>query len=404
MTDRPLNSDAALRADLEAWFQGEVRQAAADLRRASLRPARARVVPARGVPGSAIAGLLVVILVLAGISRLPAFSGPAAEPTGEGASPTASPMESSATPPEPTESSPSTSAPPVSIGDRFDDGIPATIDGERVVRTGSLEQLGPGDDRSFLLGGWVFDFRDITPSCALRIDPVAFGPRCMSPYLSDLPTRIPSVFIERWPYLIGGGPVVLRVHRHDAEAATCTPARRQACELTAVVEDVLWNGDDVTAAAPFSAIAAFDRLKGADPNFGTAALTPVPHLPDGHTSPQPSPRLGGLGGLLQPCGPPFPQLGWIIVGSGVSYVLVFPTSAARDREDENFLASGWRGRSPDGLTLCQTITDAAFNHEWIAVENVLVAVQVDVDGATPEQAKLVSDVRESLESPPVVAR
>jgi hypothetical protein len=391
---RPDSDDAALRADLDAWFQGEVRQAAADLRRAPLRPSRARVVPGRGAATPAVAAALLVILVVAGISRLPAFGGPGVEPTGDG-TPTAPTTEPSASAPGSSEPLPSASAPPLAIGGRFDDGIPMSIDGESVLRPGAVERRAPVGDAPFLVGGWTYDFQAVFYSCAIILGtPPPFGPHCGNPFLADTALVFgegPRVMLAGWTSELGGGPFVVRVHRHDAQAAGCEPELREACESMAVVEGVVWAGDEVTTAEPFSPIAVFDRLIGADPNLYQANLTAVPGTivyPDDVIGTQPRPFA---------CPPPVPDLAWSVEGSGLTMVLVFPTTAAREATDQDFTATGYRG---DG---CFVTTDSTFMHEWIAVANVMVAVQIDVDGATPAQAKLVDDVRASLEVAPLSA-
>jgi len=386
MTDRqPDLDDARLHRDLATWFEGEVRQAAVDLRRAPLRPARARRAAPRSIAAPAAGAILVVVLVVAGITRLPSLAGPATEPTGS-AGPTAS-----STAPEPTATATASPEPASSIDSRYDDGIPSFIDGVRVVRPSTIDRLGPADDRPFLLGGWLFDYKGIVLACGLNIGPPpTFGPRCMSPYVSDTPRRgwlSESVVLEGWSIQIGGGPVVLRVHRHDAEAATCSPERREACELTAVIDEILWVGDDVTAAAPLTPIEAMQRLAGVVGALGQSTISPVGE--QWRDRPITAPP---------PCVPPFPRMTWSVSGSGLVYILVFPSVAALEAVDQDFTASGWRGSDDDGNS-CLVITDSLFNHEWIAVDNVMVSVLVDVDGANPRQAALVEAVRSALEGP-----
>ena len=388
MTDRPSDlDDARLHADLATWFEGEVRQAALDLRRAPLRPARARRTPSRSIAAPAAGAILVTILVVAGISRLPSLTGPATEPTGS-AVPTASAIA-----PEPTPTG--SPEPGPSIDSRYDDGIPAFIDGERVVRPSTIDRLGPADDRPFLLGGWLFDYKGIVLSCAIMIDPIPFGPRCMSPYMTDVPILAFAgrVVLEDWTVRTGGGPVVFRVHRHDPRSADCIPERREACEDTAVYEATVWAGDDMTAADPLTPTEVVTALLAADSVFGEASLTAVPDVPEEPIDT--SPDLDD-GRPITPfsCRPQYPPMAWSVSGAGITSILAFPTTADREAVDQDFLASGWRGANG-----CRVYTDAAFLWEWVAVDNVMVAVLVDVDGANPTQAALVDAVREALEGP-----
>jgi hypothetical protein len=64
---------------------------------------------------------------------------------------------------------------------------------------------------------------------------------------------------------------------------------------------------------------------------------------------------------------------------------------AREAAQPRFHASGLEGGG------CWIITDSLFAHEWVAVDNVMVAVNINVDGANGEQAALVEAVREVLE-------
>jgi len=386
MTDE--HDDQRLTARLSTWFEREVRQAESDLRRAPLRSTRARTMRRWELLGPALGAVLVVVLVVAGASRLPSLLGPAAEPS------TSSPPTSSSTPGPATPSlSPGPTSSPAAgaIGSRFDDGIPNRIDGELVLRPSTIDRLGPSDDRSFLLGGWLFDYDGLVLSCAIEIDPVRFGPRCMSPYVSESPMTDLSgrVVVEGWGQRTGGGPVVLRVHRHDPVAATCMPERREACELTAVIEQVVWSGDEVTAAAPITATQAIQRLLAADPTLIEGDLTAIPPPP---AEPTPTPAANErrpFGG----CPPQFPRLAWWVSGGAIGTVLVFPTTAAREAVDQDFHASGWRGANG-----CVVIADGLFANEWVAVDNVMVGVLIDPDGATPEQAALAEAVRSALEA------
>jgi hypothetical protein len=386
MTDRRPDLDEALLSDeLATWFAGEVRQAELDLRRSPLRPARAWRGPARGIAAPAAGAILVVVLVVAGISRLLSLAGPATEPTGSAG------PSSSVTASEPAATA--TPAPTGVIEGRYGDGIPQVIDAEAVLRPSNIDQFGPTDDRSFLLGGWLFDYRDIVVSCGLQIYPTpSFGPRCMSPYMTDAPLDWSrgTIFLDGWVLRSGGGPVVFKVHRHDAEAASCMPERREACEATAVYEATVWAGDDVTAAGPLEPMEVVSALSFADPRLSEATLTPVGRLPQG-PSVEPTSAVPSPGGGPDRCAPPFPPMTWSIVDAGLSFVLIFPSVDAREAVQSKFHASGIESFG------CWIVTDSMFNHEWVAVDNVMVAVQVNVDGPTAVQAKLVEDVREALE-------
>jgi hypothetical protein len=384
MTDRPSDlDDARLHADLATWFESEVRQADLDLRLAPLRPARARAMA--GSPGSrTVAGpaaaLLVVILVAAGISRLPALTAPISEPTASG------PSGSASSEPSTTAGASATATPEaaISIGRRYGDGIPQVIDGELVLRIGAVKSLAPTDDSAFLIGGWSWNFQSLVYACALMfIPPPDFGPRCGGPFLADVPIigEGPRLAIEDWTPEIPAGPVVLRVHRNDARATRCPVETRELCEATAVIESVVWAGDDVTATAPLSPIDVFTRLTGADPNLSVAALTL-----EGEPDPIATEPPRGVYGICRQR--TVPLMAWSIVGAQISYVLVFSTIEARAAVQAEF--------GPSGLD-CIIVVGGAVVNEWVAVDNVMVAVQVSVDGPTTAEARFVADVREALE-------
>ena len=390
MTDRSPDIDVArLRGTLAAWFDGEVRQATVDLRRGPLRPSRARRGATRGFTAPAAGAILLVALVLAGISRLPSLVGPATEPTGS------SGPSSPVTAPEPlTSIAPATTG---VIEGRYGDGIPMRIDGEPVLRIPVLDAEAPMDDTSFLLGAWTVDWSGITVSCGISIEtPPPIGPmRCNTRWLSDGPANHghSPLFLDGWPTM-PAGPVVVRVHRHDPRAQQCGPTLRDGCEATAVIEEVVWTGDDVTAAAPLGPVTVFARLSGADPTLSGAAITPVGRpLPEPLPSMTPPPRGSGepprlSGQLPRACELPRPPLSWSIAGASISYVAIFPSTAAREALDRT-----------QGCFMIVPV-DALFAHERIRVDNVVVEVLVDPNGGpTPAQAALIEAIRQTLEGP-----
>jgi hypothetical protein len=285
------------------------------------------------------------------------------------------------------------------IEGRYADGIPQTIDSEAVLRPSNIDELGPGDDRSFLLGGWSFDFLGFVYACPIMIgSPPPLGPVCGNQFLAETPVAFGEgarVLLDGWTPDIPAGPVVLRVHVNDPLATRCAPAMREACAAMAVIEAVVWTGDHVTAAAPLTPIEAMSRLAGADPDLTQATITPIGRpSPDVLAQPTNAPDATGItrGGPTASCEPPFPPMTWSVVGSSISLVLVFPSMAGREAVQSKFHASGF-----EGIGGCWIITDSYFNHEWVAVQNVMVAALMNADGPTAAQAKLVQDVREALQ-------
>ncbi|MBI2777114.1 MAG: hypothetical protein HYX57_07605 [Chloroflexi bacterium] len=405
--------DDALGRRLGAWFAGEVQQASVDLARRPLGSGRRSGRVAALPLGPAAALLVVVIAVVAGITRLPGVV-PGTEPTGPVGTATpqgTAPVASGTPEPDPT----TTATPPATdITARYQDGIPQLIGGERVIRPSSIERLGPVDDRSFLLGGWSFGFQGFVYGCPIIIGtPPPFGPpRCGSQWIAETPTfgAEPRVTLQNWSADIPAGPVVLRVHRYDERAATCSAETRSACNELAVIEDVVWTGDEVTAVSPLSALQAFNGLIGADPGLQTATLEAVGILPaDGDATQTPIPTAGDGRGPYSGtnCKPPYPVLAWrttdpVIDVQGqrpvpqVEIVLVYPSTEERIRLGGRLTASGWAG-----LDGCAVIFESFYSRTWISVDNVMVAVTQGFDGPTRAEAELIEAVRSALEGTPV---
>ena len=412
MTDlRPDPQGDPLPDRLAGWFDREVRQAAADLRAAPLGSTRV-VRRARGpvlAPLAAVA--VVVVAVVAGLTRLPGLT-PGVEPSGS-----SSPGSSvSNTPKSTTPDTLLTPNPPLIIDSRYPDGIPSSLGRQNVFRVTNLGGVpsAPEDDSAFLLGGWSFDFNKIVYACTVQLVPEpSFGPRCGTPFLAENPLmdELPRVMLDGWTASIPAGPVVLKVHRHDARAASCAPERLEACENMAVIESLAWAGDSTTATAPREAIDTFMRILEADAGLpqakveaasqsfgdcptGFSCLPPLPVIvvPAPSTTVDPS---AGQGTLLHRCQPFYPQESWSVEGASIELVLVFPSTGAREAVDQTFTASGFIGTTSIGGT-CQVTTDSFFSRRWIAIDNVMVAVRVDAGGPTVAQAKLIDEVRAAL--------
>ena len=379
--------DPRLNDRLKSWFDAEVHEARVDLHRSTLRAVRGPAMRSRMIGGSLTLLALIAIVIAAGTSRLPLIS------PGNGPSPDPSVGNSDTAPPTIVQTNPPPSPPAATaiVGARYADGIPSRLDGAPVLRPTSIAASAPGDDSSFLIGGWSFDFGAIVIACSLMVVvPPPYGPRCGTQFLAETPTYGGEVLVllDRWTSAIPAGPVVLRVHRHDRRAETCTPEARNACESMAVIEAAVWTGDDVTAALPITAIQAVNRLVGADPAFASADLS----------------TIGGVSEVTHPvpiklCVAPYPLLTWTVSGSKIDTLLVFPSVAAREAVDQDFRASGFVGTSSEGAVSCVAIFDAAFSHTWVSGENVMVAIQTNIDGPTPAQAALIKAVRAALNGP-----
>jgi hypothetical protein len=376
MTDRRSDLDERrLPQELVTWFAGEVHQAELDLRRSPLRGARTRTRVGRGIAGPALAGFLMVILVLAGMSRLPGLGDSGLEPTGTAIDTPSSGQEPMDRPdptvfPEPT----------TGLADRYRDGIPSLVDGQPVLRQEPLSHPFPVDDTSFLVGGWLLHVEAVR--LCLEATP-ALDP-CANPVLSRTPLERPDALsIALGTIRLEEGPVVLRVHRNDPRATDCPADLRPACRDALAVEAVMWTDDEVSRTGPIGTIHVMRRLASLVPGF---ELTPI-------GSPIDPPMAGD-----NPCDPGYPVQTWTTPGLRVAQILVFPAVAAREAVDDNFTASGWFGTRPYGTT-CGFMTDSFSSHVWVTGHNVMVAVVVDFDGGTPEQRALVDNVTEALSEP-----
>ncbi len=154
------------------------------------------------------------------------------------------------------------------------DGIPTQIDGQRVYRVteqAEWENL----SGSFLLGGYGLD---LVMSCPTSL-PQPSGEadllgQCggyeLAPFANESPgfgllllAPKGSSLLSGW---LGGPAIVVRVHTHDAEAASCLSAQRAACEAALVVEAVVWPSvpDRIAGEHVYRATdkASFASLKG----------------------------------------------------------------------------------------------------------------------------------------------
>ena len=126
------------------------------------------------------------------------------------------------------------------------DGIPTQIGGEHVYR---LSEALPNGSGSFLLGGYPVNFAMSCPTAlpqpTAEADLVGqCGGMELAPSAGQSPG--PGLFMlaprgsdSLTPWL-DGPAVVIRVHIHDAAAASCSAGQKDACEAAVVVEAVVW--------------------------------------------------------------------------------------------------------------------------------------------------------------------
>ena len=132
---------------------------------------------------------------------------------------------------------------------RGSDGIPTSIDGQRVYRIGDQSEW-QNLSGSFLLRGYSVLFAHF---CPLQVTPLPSVERDLvdpchaSGALADGPTSDggPSLMVapigsESLGSWVGASAIVVRVHTHDPEAAQCGADQQAACEAAVVVEAVVW--------------------------------------------------------------------------------------------------------------------------------------------------------------------
>jgi hypothetical protein len=135
-------------------------------------------------------------------------------------------------------------------------GVPATFQGQPVYRgTAITEHIAADASASpFFVGGWLIfvEVDCMAPPSDRPTSPLA--PWCPSGWFLTESRRSPGTIANQPPplHLIvgenvpGSGwqmavPVILRVHAHDPEAATCAAPIRTECEQAVVVEAIEWS-------------------------------------------------------------------------------------------------------------------------------------------------------------------
>jgi hypothetical protein len=135
---------------------------------------------------------------------------------------------------------------------RGSDGIPASLDGQRVYRIADQSEW-QNLTGSFLLGGYVVQlltgckaqFGSPPPEDAFisSCDAMLLTPGPVADFNGFDPSTFPSVAplsMEALRGWFGGPAIVMRVHTHDPGAAKCAAYLQSRCESAVVVEAVVW--------------------------------------------------------------------------------------------------------------------------------------------------------------------
>ena len=133
---------------------------------------------------------------------------------------------------------------------RGSDGIPTSIDGQRVYRIADQSEW-QNLSGSFLLGAYSIMFAH---SCPLQVTPLPSAEHDLvdlcgaGALLASSPSsdggpgsvRVAPVGSKALDGWAGGPAIVMRAHTHDPEAAQCAADQKAACEAAVVVEAVVW--------------------------------------------------------------------------------------------------------------------------------------------------------------------
>ena len=232
-------------------------------------------------------------------------------------------------------------ASPDPLAVRYADGIPVEIDGERVIRPRALADIQPGGDTRFLLGGW--HGQDLWLGCGRLGETHPLLDDCSPEWIAESPGGPGAILMLARD--VPDGPVVVRVHTNDPRSATCSQRERTLCAGRIVVDELVWAGDGLTNTEPL-------RIY----NVVTALRQDIPALTVKLDRPS------------RACDPGWPEIPWVsLAGTGITNVLVFPTTADREAIDQNFRSSGWTGI--DGCSV-DVYGDP---WQWVVVDNVMVS-------------------------------
>jgi hypothetical protein len=236
---------------------------------------------------------------------------------------------------------------------RYADGIPMELKGQEVLRGAAAIAAARNsvDSTPFLVGLW-----------ATRLGPGSFGawagntldtgrggmigdePGFLDPELQDF---------LMYDHFDRAGPVVLRVHTHDAKAEECAAENRDRCMHLMLVEGILWRGDKVTDPKPISVIQAAAAFEVSTTPFEEGWRACAMYLP-------------GVTVLAFPGGDD-PMEG---------IVAIFPSREAVQRLAPAAAAAGESDTLPAGVTCPH---DPSTHIHWLVRANVVVGVQYDHD-------------------------
>ena len=274
----------------------------------------------------------------------------------------------------PTGLKPAPTAEPTVSSERYADGIPKYVGNSPVLRGSAALQAASEsrDSRAFYVGFWAG--QEYSTACVADTQAVELDGWCRNlASVGDEPgVPMPSLGARlRYGLSLptpGLGPVIIRVHTHDAEAAECLPSQRTSCEHVMVGDEVVWNGDSFTAPRPFHTAEVIEAFVG------------------GATPPVPTACVTGIAGV------PVVQFD-SADGERHGVVAVFPTAAALLNAYPNGSSRG-STTPPPGAPDCASRDTGVF---WLVRENLLVGVEYDVS-VGPDKDTFVATARQALQA------
>jgi len=246
--------------------------------------------------------------------------------------------------------------------DRYADGVPRSFKQEDVYRLNAVLARAAavaGTEQKVLIGGWLLEAK--TSGCSDR----RYEPWCTGMRLADGPTRLDSsVEVTDLP-AEDIGPVVVSA----SVTAQCPGGEPwtmvSTCEFDVHGAEILWHGDDLTAASPLPVDTVLNAIEG------VVFFDPVPFHP----------RLG--------CPAVTPAQTYTVDYGEVQLVAVFPTTADRRSHQAELTRASAAASPTAGCTALPFVNGST---TWVTQDNVMVRV-IDYGG---QASQMVRDLLRQL--------
>jgi hypothetical protein len=237
-----------------------------------------------------------------------------------------------------------------SEGDRYDDGIPALIDGNQVVRVADAAALPAG--AAVLVGGWAQG-----PHC----QPGATEQGACPTLLSDLPFTSPRVaaleLSGQADFDYRPGP---RIYLASIQSDPgCTLSAGDVCLPQLTVGAPLWTGDGPTSAAPFAPVPLISDLAAQFPKLNFRPFEETSYCP--------------VNWPIQSyvaSDPDIPRAQWS--DFPIRIVVIYPTAAALAADGPASRAAAAALSGFDASNRCVSIPGGVDDKAWVVRDNVMI--------------------------------